>query len=419
MVWIRVERHDIPWPKVAEALRASRLVLDENNLCDVDVQVRVSQVFSLTSRPRLFPATHSLSQELLNNLLLPFTATIGNPVSPCARPTIVGTLGVYISPSVTTSNEGNEKGMPPVWAITCRHVGLPNSLNKDNKCYRPSADDDDDDAVPLAFFMPPDEITTSAIYGFQLFWERQESSGLDKDSALLSRANDAYEKVLAFNDRDARVSGAVYFSPPIAAAQSPIVWTKDYCLLEMDKAKLPAGEDVTNTLDIRRQMEDIYSTNNLIRAQRVNQPSFNFPDDGLIQIKGLIPLDEIRSPRGPLENHQHDPCIIVMKKGATTGLTFGCPSELMSTVRNCLPDGGQIETREWAIPGSFENKHVAFSKAGDSGAAVLGLDGRLGGILTRGAGADVGLSVDITYASPAVLVLEDIEKELGISVVLL
>ena len=95
---------------------------------------------------------YSLSQVSLNNALLPFTATIGNPVSPCARPTIVGTLGVYISPSVTTGNEGDEKGMPPVWAITCRHVGLPNSLNKDNTCYRHSADDDD--AVPLEFSCP-------------------------------------------------------------------------------------------------------------------------------------------------------------------------------------------------------------------------------------------------------------------------
>lgn len=150
------------------------------------------------------------------------------------------------------------------------------------------------------------------------------------------------------------------------------------------------------------------------------QPEFRKPKDSLLPIAGVIPPVEIRNPPSPTINVDGDECILVGKRGATTGLTCGSPSELESTVRNCLPNGGgTFVSQEWAIHGSLGKKTVPFSERGDSGAAVFGIDGRLGGFITRGTDPNAGLSVDISYATPAALVLADIEAVLGQPVVLL
>lgn len=68
-VWIGVEHGDIPWATVARVLRACKAILDRNGLEDVEVQMRVSCVFSLASQS---PPGH----DPLNEQLFSFSSSL-------------------------------------------------------------------------------------------------------------------------------------------------------------------------------------------------------------------------------------------------------------------------------------------------------------------------------------------------------
>lgn len=55
----------------------------------------------------------------------PFANRVGNSISPYSCPPAVGSLAVGISPTATRDSE-----VRPVWAITCRHVAIPRSLDQ-------------------------------------------------------------------------------------------------------------------------------------------------------------------------------------------------------------------------------------------------------------------------------------------------
>lgn len=79
----------------------------------------------------------------------------------------------------------------------------------------------------------------------------------------------------------------------------------------------------------------------------------------------------------------------------------------MSFVREYLPDGAHRTSKEWAILpyneqdepyGRAQGRSQDFAEPGDSGAVIVDGQGRVGGLLTGGAGSEEGW--DITYATP-------------------
>ena len=90
-------------------------------------------------------------------------------------------------------------------------------------------------------------------------------------------------------------------------------------------------------------------------------------------------------------------CLLVIKKGNTTGLTIGRAIGIFSCVREYFSDGTNQTSREWSIL-PYGNKSGVFSEAGDSGSIIADTRGRIGGLLTGGAGK--AGSTDITYATP-------------------
>jgi hypothetical protein len=120
-----------------------------------------------------------------------------------------------------------------------------------------------------------------------------------------------------------------------------------------------------------------------------NAHSFTYPNDRLLMLKGTSPDEEMRHPTALDQNN--DPCLMVIKRGNTTGLTVGRANNIYSYVRNYY-DGAKAETsKEWAIF-PFDSKSGAFSDRGDSGSVIVN------GLLTSGAGATP--SSDVTYATP-------------------
>lgn len=94
--------------------------------------------------------------------------------------------------------------------------------------------------------------------------------------------------------------------------------------------------------------------------------------------------------------------------GSASGASHGVTNTARSVVRRFV-DGVPVVSEEWCILGSIQHgarKH--FSAQGDSGASIIGDDGRVAAILTCGGqGGNRGIH-HISYATPIQWLLEDI-----------
>lgn len=104
-------------------------------------------------------------------------------------------------------------------------------------------------------------------------------------------------------------------------------------------------------------------------------------------------------------------CLLVVKTGNATGTTFGRANGVYSFVREYFSNGTHWTSKEWAIL-PYSQKDGAFSAVGDSGAVVADGHGRIGGMLTGGAGKTAE-DLDISYATPFWWLLPRIIKANG------
>jgi hypothetical protein len=123
--------------------------------------------------------------------------------------------------------------------------------------------------------------------------------------------------------------------------------------------------------------------------------TFNYPDDRLLRLRDFISEDLMRNP--DTLDYGGEPCLLVIKNGKTTGVTIGRATGIFSYVREHFTNNTHHTSMEWAIL-PYDNKSGVFSARGDSGSIIADGRGRIGGLLTGGAGNTD--SSDITYATP-------------------
>jgi hypothetical protein len=123
--------------------------------------------------------------------------------------------------------------------------------------------------------------------------------------------------------------------------------------------------------------------------------TFKYPDDRLLRLRDFISEDLMRKP--DMVDHNKEPCLLVIKNGKTTGVTIGRATGIFSYVREYVNNKADQMSMEWAIL-PYDNKSGVFSDLGDSGSIIVDGLGRIGGLLTGGAGKTE--SSDITYATP-------------------
>jgi hypothetical protein len=122
---------------------------------------------------------------------------------------------------------------------------------------------------------------------------------------------------------------------------------------------------------------------------------FEYPDDRLLELRDVIQEDQMHKP--DIIDHDGEPCRFVIKNGNATGVTIGRATGIFSFVREYFNNGTHQTSMEWAIlPYDYESRE--FSAPGDSGSIIADGRGRIGGLLTGGAGKTEDL--DITYATP-------------------
>jgi hypothetical protein len=123
--------------------------------------------------------------------------------------------------------------------------------------------------------------------------------------------------------------------------------------------------------------------------------SFEYPLHRLLKLQDPIPEDVLHNP--DILNQDGNPCLFVIKNGNSTGVTIGRATGIFSYVREYFNNGTHQTSMEWAIL-PYDQKSGVFSGPGDSGSIIVDSRGRIGGLLTGGAGKTE--DSDITYATP-------------------
>ena len=123
---------------------------------------------------------------------------------------------------------------------------------------------------------------------------------------------------------------------------------------------------------------------------------FKYPVDRLLPLRDLISEDLMHNP--DMVDQDGEPCLSVIKDGMATGLTIGRPTGVFSYVRKYFSNNTHQTSMEWAIL-PYDHKSGPFSALGDSGSIIADGHGRIGGLLTGGAGNRTK-DYDITYATP-------------------
>lgn len=464
IVWVgvasrSVERGDAPWPVVANVLGRVRGALDSDGLTDVECEVRISDTSAATG-PRLIAPAHGIERLLQQPWEVDATqliaTTIGQAIAPRNSESTEGTLGLYLAPAATppntdTAGAGIQGG--PVWALTCHHVVCPPDSKHDPDAGRETKGQgktageaqknkgkSKESGQPVDVLLPPISLLKSAL------GKAQEAVGtaqrLIEDASSQGQGNrrpsgslTAYRETLvsqtrlldtlkAFVSEADRVVGYVHHSPPIRTNVNPS-FTRDWALVALDKSKFPAGHSLANVVDLQTDRPES-EPKQLVR-KILGNTQFDFPADGMMRLNGVIPLQEMRGapiPHQLVTTIGDEKCLVVLKRGRTTGLTAGIALDIRSVTRNYMDYGMPEEiSYEWAIQHvdakskdrSYSGGMSQFSRGGDSGSVIFDLTGRIGGLLTGGTGYAEGnmRQYDLAYATPMVYVLQDIEKELG------
>lgn len=208
---------------------------------------------------------------------------------------------------------------------------------------------------------------------------------------------------------EGRLLGHVVFSPPLGVSVGSDCYTEDWAVIEIDSSKIDSSNFLGNVIDLGTS-PSVVDFSQWMTPNLPNRPFYEYLSDRLLKLQGIIPVEEMWHPPAPAAplNASGEPCLMVTKRGSATGLTVGRASNICSYVRNDSGDGIVRISKEWAII-QRDLKSNAFAEVGDSGAVIVDGLGRMGGLLTGGAGKPGGF--DITYATPVTFLLKCMEEK--------
>ena len=210
-----------------------------------------------------------------------------------------------------------------------------------------------------------------------------------------------------------RVIGFVCWAPSIGVGVAPHHYTRDLCVIELDKEKfksmignvLSLGALLVNlftplilavllSLSLPGPEMSKYKLESLIYKRDDVLSDFKYPDNGLLALRGMLTANQINNPMNL--NLQGDHVRRVLKRGFTTNTTVGTLTRFMLFVRQYFQTGNR-DSLEVAIL-SHEQDLGTFSKGGDSGSIIISTIGEFVALLTGGTNKGTDSS-DITYAT--------------------
>lgn len=199
-----------------------------------------------------------------------------------------------------------------------------------------------------------------------------------------------------------RVIGHIVWSPPITGFNAPHGYTKDVCVIKLDKDKFQPNFR-GNGLDLGTEIES--GTFMSLLYPHPDVPSeFDYPQDRIYMLKSILGIDKIAEPNSKDSNG--DPTQFVIKRGHTTKTTVGRLNGFKSFERRYGLLGNFDSFEAAVLP--YDNNSGPFSRGGDSGAAIVGTNNDFVAQLTGGSGSTD--SSDVTYGTPMQWLWDDIIK---------
>ncbi|KAI9750442.1 MAG: hypothetical protein M1815_001771 [Lichina confinis] len=417
VIWIGVEPNTVSL--VDGTLVALRCygILCRSGIIDVEVEMRESCTTSLAG-PKLLGL---VSDRPTAKLREPINHALGLPISCSATPHVEGTGSLFIAEGGASKS---------IFLLTARHVVLPVDLES-NRSY-----------VLRTTSEPRRKVTLMGSGRFEKFTKdisdaivdanvhlttarrqvvhaedpilRTTNESIDKTRKKLAKAGSQLQAVEAFGREitahwtgaSNRELGHVIYAPPVLTNIGQYGHTLDIALVDLDLQKLDVTSFRGNLINIGNQIDDV-EFHHIMRPNHRAALTVEYPIDGVLVLRGTIPEDEIRCPSSLDEND--DPCLVVMKNGSTTGLTFGRANNVRSVVRNYFSGEEDAMSMEWCIAAHYKPQKNHFSEPGDSGAIVVDGRGRIGGMITGGTGH--GSWIDLTYATGIHRIMDSIKQQ--------
>ncbi|KAI0030995.1 hypothetical protein K488DRAFT_71757 [Vararia minispora EC-137] len=376
-IWVGVLPKTLTGDDAFDLIQEIRAFLNELQVKDVDIAFRESIVGSLVGNgPALYAPVESGDplQDVIDNA----SVTLSLPIS--GRATMMqGTLCPFFQ------HEGK------LYAITARHnVVLANDDNASYK-YKPSA------PKRKVIVMGNPTFTTYLTSILARIGNLNDTvkflkEGLEEHEAELTKTE---RKIISLKKfyvtMSKKWSKLGDRAPVIGVGVGPNRFTRDFCIIELDKSKfMHLGGNVLS-LGPKYSEADLKA----LMYERIDVPSeFKYPEDCLLMLRGTLTAEQVNNPNS--SDSQGDRIRRVLKRGVTTNTTVGTLTHFMSFVRKYFTTG-ILESLELPIL-PHESETGTFSKGGDSGALIASVIGEFVGLLTGGTNKDTDGS-DITFAT--------------------
>ncbi|KAH8992943.1 hypothetical protein EDB92DRAFT_1985916 [Lactarius akahatsu] len=422
ILWIGVAPESLSGEDAHTSATGCLDLLKEFGITDVEVEFRES-IYTPLAGPNLVKPASDLDPDV--DVRGPLTPALGLSIAAQATPHAEGTGGIYLA-------EGGKS--KKVFLITARHVLFPPDDGPNVNYVRPNTSAPCRNVLLLGTRAFDDFLDSIRIrigrHGIMVDrHERQikklqarvdgednkdaekATKQLEKAQRLLDDAREATQALETFYDESKkqwsdprqRVLGHIARSPPITLGAGTEGFTEDYAVVELDRSKFKDAFE-GNVIDLGTEIsEDDFTRKMHPRLDAA--PSFKYPEDRLLRLRGVISENVMHKP--DMLDRDGEPCLLVIKNGKTTGVTIGRGTGIFSYVRKYFGNNTHQTSMEWSIL-PYDNKSGVFSARGDSGSVIADGVGRIGGILTGGAGTTA--SSDITYATPFFWLLPRIKQ---------
>ena len=415
VIWVGIEPGTLGFDDGAVVALKCRDVLDNYHIHGVHIELRESRITKQAGRRFLNPIIGPVpGPDLTAMVRESFTATLGIPISTKKMPWVEGTGGFYISAG------GNNK---KVYLVTARHVVLPkeeeanvewtwkntsehrydvvvlgnSALNRKVTAIDTEVQDQQDNIGDIQSLI--DLVAGRDDHEAEVVRTDAENRLQAVNKAIEGITNLRHEIVTRWTNPDDRVFGHLVWSPPIELSEAPSQYTQDLAVIEIHPGKLDAANYRGNAIHLGSK----YTRKQFMKMMYpygTNGTSCKFPPDRLMRLRGYVPERDLYKLL-PMADGQNDPCLMVYKNGAATGLTVGRGNNVCSYSRFYFEK--YTVSREWPIL-NFDHDSGVFSAKGDSGAVVADGFGRLGGLITGGTGPTD--PTDITYTTPVKFILK-------------
>ncbi|KAJ6588649.1 hypothetical protein B0H19DRAFT_1248273 [Mycena capillaripes] len=366
VIWVGVLPDSLAGEDAFNSANAILALLEDEDITAVDIEFRES-VFRRSAGAELYEPASDL--DATRHVIDPLTIALGLPIAAAKTPHLQGTMGFYF-------NDGDD-----LYGVTARYVLFPADEDNSDYTYNPRGPRKEvllmgtktwDDYLKSVQIQIGNLGTGAEIHRETIGMLEGRAEGktpaakkakkqLEKTRELLEETTDAinelqklYEQTKTLREKDfgkpsQRVIGQVVWSPAITIGTAPHGFTKDVCVVKLDKARfLPKFKG--NVIDLGTEIEAAKFVNKMYPRTDA-QSGFKYPAERLLELRGILTEDRMHYP--DVKDHNGENCLYVIKRGLTTHTTIGRATGSFSYARERVLKGWRFwvddRLRHWRI----------------------------------------------------------------------